>query len=187
MKKTDNGDLSAKINLRKYFLDKYHQGKFSVFECCQGEQKIWGKLKKLYLCDVWGVDLKPKKGRLKLDSERYLAKSGWQEDVIDIDTYGSPWDHFFAMLPNVSKPVTCFLTIGNTGLTKLSPNSHGAKHIKFPSNTPPSLVGKVMSENDVSLLLPRCYDYAIIVAEALRCRSSSSNAVYIGLRLQPSK
>lgn len=41
-----------------------------------------------------------------------LTQPGWQADILDLDTYGSPWKHYNAMLPNLSGPLTVFLTIG---------------------------------------------------------------------------
>jgi hypothetical protein len=56
--------------------------------------------------------VKPKKGRLKIDSRRVVCQEGLRANVIDIDTYGMPWDHWCGLLPNVSEPTTVFLTIG---------------------------------------------------------------------------
>lgn len=125
--KTDNHNPAAKLALRRYFLRKYHAGeRFSVLDCCQGSGLLWGELRREFSdCDYWGVDLKPKSGRLKIDSVRILAQPGWTQNVIDIDTYGSPFKHWAAMLPNVTRPLTVFLTfcVTNRGvaLTELEP------------------------------------------------------------------
>ena len=58
------------------------------------------------------MDVKPKAGRLKVDSVRILCQPGWPQNVVDIDTYGSPWRHWLAMLPRVSRPMSVFLTVG---------------------------------------------------------------------------
>lgn len=112
MVKIDNHNAHAKLELRRYFLRKY-PGPHHVLDCCQGEAVLWNRLREEFAIDsYWGVDLKRKKGRLKIDSTRILAQPGWIQNVIDIDTYGSPWKHWQAMLPNVSRPTTVFLTIG---------------------------------------------------------------------------
>ncbi|HZU48538.1 MAG TPA: hypothetical protein VFA16_15010, partial [Mycobacterium sp.] len=92
--KTDNGNLEAKLGLRRHFLRRYHmENKPMVLDCCQGDGIIWRKLRQEFECDYWGVDVKPKRGRLSIDSVRILAQPGWPHDVLDIDTYGSPWRH----------------------------------------------------------------------------------------------
>lgn len=114
MAKTDNSNLQAKLDLWKYFLRKYGSAApIRVLDCCQGSGVIWNRLAAEFSIEsYWGVDLKPKAGRLKIRSERILAQAGWTENVIDIDTYGSPWKHWESLLPNVRQAVTVFLTIG---------------------------------------------------------------------------
>jgi len=114
-KKIDNHDLRAKLELRRHFLRKYHGdgSPIHVLDCCQGDGLLWKQLRKEFpVASHWGPDLKTKKGRLKLDSVRVLGQSGWPQNVIDIDTYGSPWKHWSAMLPNVVRPITVFMTDG---------------------------------------------------------------------------
>ena len=62
------------------------------------------------------MDVKPARGRVKVDSERILAMPGWDFDVIDIDTYGMPWGHWIAAVRNAKAAVTVFLTVGNVTL-----------------------------------------------------------------------
>lgn len=113
--KTDNHSPDAKLELRRYFLRKYHAGDGAahVMDCFQGGGKIWTKLQSEFtLGSYWGIDLKPRKGRLKLDSCRVLEQPGWTQNVIDLDAYGSPWKHFQAVARNAPHSVTVFLTIG---------------------------------------------------------------------------
>jgi hypothetical protein len=112
--KSDHTHLKAKLDLRRYFLRKYHRrGAIRVLDCCQGDGVLWARLRREFtLASYWGLDVKPKRARLKVDSMRVLAQSGWSENVIDVDTYGSPWGHWLALLPNVKRPTTVFLTDG---------------------------------------------------------------------------
>lgn len=109
MKKTDNTNLPAKLDLRRRFLRKYHaEDPANVLDCCQGDGVIWKTLRREFtIAGYWGVDTKRKPGRLRLDSSRILAQAGWLQNVVDIDTYGSPWRHWLAMLPNVKRPGPC--------------------------------------------------------------------------------
>lgn len=113
--KTDNHNPAAKLLLRRHFLTKYHAGKRPrVLDCFQGSGLLWLKLSREFeLGSYWGVDLKPKKGRLKIDSSRILEQRGWEADVVDLDAYGSPWTHWRNLVRTFSgESVTVFLTIG---------------------------------------------------------------------------
>lgn len=112
--KTDNAHLESKLRLRRHLLTRFHsQGDVRVFDCCQGSGVIWRTLRRDFaVASYWGVDVKPKKGRLKIDSRRVVCQPGLRVNVVDIDTYGMPWDHWCGLLPHVSEPTTVFLTIG---------------------------------------------------------------------------
>ena len=186
MGKTDNHSPHAKLDLRRYFLRRYHTDPPHVLDCCQGGGIMWGTLRKEFpVASYWGLDLKPKKGRLKLDSVRVLQQPGWPQDVVDIDTYGSPWKHWMAMLPNVRRPTTVFLTIGNQNQTATSPNSHGADVLfHFPPSTPPTLAGVVARRFDVTRGLTRSCEHGLILVEAVEA-VSTGNARYVGVHLVP--
>lgn len=115
----DNHNLRSKLALRQRFLRKYHAGsRFSVLDCCEGSGRIWRYLRKEFPCDVMGVDLKPAKGRLRLDSRRILELDWLSFDVVDIDTYGSPWGHWLNLLESLTQPATVFLTWGAVELAR---------------------------------------------------------------------
>lgn len=64
------------------------------------------------IAQYWGVDVTPKSGRLKIDSVRILGQPGLEQNVIDIDTYGSPWKYWFALTRNAHASLTVFPTSG---------------------------------------------------------------------------
>lgn len=185
--KTDNGNLMGKLALRRYFLHKYHNGGGTparVMDCCQGSAVLWSRLRAEFKVEsYWGLDVKPKKGRLQIDSVRVLAQAGWTENVIDIDTYGSPWKHWVALLPNVRRPLVVFLTIGQwqigTDRTILDALGIGTLPI------PPGIAVK-LHEMSVSYCLTKTCAYRIILTEAKEV-VSFGNARYLGLRLEPQK
>jgi len=194
-KKTDNsvGGLQRKVELRRYFLQKYHTKKLpKVLDCCQGEGLVWKEIRKEFeLGSYWGVDIKKKKGRLKLESERILQQSGWDEDVIDVDTYGSPLKHYESMLPNVTKPMTVFLTFGfNVGFDGIS--------IKLPTIALEAigfgrLVRRIPTSFHIHLWelsmrysLFRCRAFGLKMVEIGMVKAGmGNNSRYVGLRLQP--
>jgi ubiquinone/menaquinone biosynthesis C-methylase UbiE len=88
-KKTDTHDPRAKLDLRRHFLEKYHaDGTARVLDCCMGSGFIWREIRKEWpVAEYLGLDAKPKKGRLKIDSARYLEAGGWSHDVIDVERH----------------------------------------------------------------------------------------------------
>ncbi len=185
--KTDNSHLEAKLKLRRYFLNKYHaDGDVRVFDCCQGSGIIWEKLRGEYQVQTyWGVDLKPKKGRVVVDSARVL-QCGLTENVVDIDTYGSPWKHYFNFSKTIAKPVTVFLTwgivrIGGGNLCKETMKANGWS--KFTLKAPKALFVK-LEQNTLSYLLSSGCKNGNMIIEAKRM-AVEGNAIYIGLRILP--
>ena len=186
--KVDNKDPTAKLDLRRYFLRKYHaDGTANVLDCCQGSALLWRKLRSEFdIRSYWGMDLKPKKGRLKLDSRKLLAQRGWSQNVVDIDTYGSPWSHWQGVMENAIGPCSIFLTIGNQANTAISPNAHGfGLMFRLPESTPEMIKGKIARQVDVQFFLGNAGKYGTIVEakEAL----SSGTARYIGVRFVPKR
>jgi hypothetical protein len=182
-----NKDPEAKLALRRHFLDKYHADQPPrVFDCCQGNALLWTQLRKEYdVASYWGVDLEPKKGRLKINSIRVLNQPGWAYDVIDVDTFGSPWDHYDAILRNLKRPATVFLTIGREGGGRiLHSNAFGGKYLKLPARTPDLLKVRVAIES-VDKLIWRCTEFGLHPEEACMAVSDAS-AGYYGVRLVPS-
>jgi len=184
-KKIDNSNLEAKLELRRHFLRKYHaDDPPHVLDCCQGSGVLWEQLRKEFaVASYWGVDLKRRKGRLKLDSARILAQPGWPQTVVDVDTYGSPWKHWEAMLPNIQQPTTVFLTIGQW---QMGTDRHILTALGLRGITIPPGIARKLHGLSVSYCLARTCVYDIIIVEAVEA-VSTGNARYIGLRLESGK
>lgn len=187
MVKTDNHNPKVKLDLRRYFLKKYHTEKPPrVFDCCQGGGVMWTTLKNEFVIEnYWGVDLKPQKGRLKIDSVRILQQ-GISENVIDVDTYGAPWKHWLAIVASVKQPTTVFLTIGKVILAAggRSLSKDESRLIGLPPSSPPGF-GPSVLYLCVDAMLAKAKQFATIV-EAVEA-VSTGNARYIGVRLEPIK
>lgn len=189
--KTDNHDPAAKLKLRRFFLSRFHSdAPAHVLDCCQGDGLLWNSLfREFTVASYWGIDVKPKPGRVRLDSARVLAQPGWPQNVIDIDTYGSPWKHWEAMLPNVVRPVTVFLTIGqltqgvvgSLGDLPLVYMGLGSLAKKLPSGFHSTWM---LRTRCVPYALRRAVDFGINVIEAVEAVSTGS-VRYIGVRLEP--
>jgi hypothetical protein len=182
--KTDNSDLRAKLELRRHFLRKYHSDDPpQVLDCCQGSGLLWNQLRQEFpIAGYWGLDLKKRKGRLRLNSVRVLQQAGWPQNVVDIDTYGAPWKHWMALLPHVERAVTVFLTIGQwqMGTDRLILDAVGASRLRLS----PGIACK-LHRLATSYLLTMAYDYGIRLREAVEA-VSTGHARYLGVRLEPS-
>jgi len=185
-KKTDNHDPSAKLCLRHYFMRKYHRdGSARVLDCCMGSGFLWRELRRSHqVKEYLGLDVKPKKGRLKIDSARYLEAGGWAHDVIDIDSYGSPWRHWFGVLRFSPDVCTCFLTIGLVRMAGGGAMQDEAKRAMGIAGmqVPQGIVGSLHGIS-FRYCLAACTDYGMEITEALEAESKG-NARYIGIRLK---
>lgn len=192
-RKTDNSSPAAKLALRRMFLKKYHaDDPPDVLDCCQGEGRIWKQLRLdgFEVASYWGVDLKPQRGRLRIDSIKILSQRGWTQNVIDIDTYGSPWKHYLAMLPRVKHPVTVFLTIGVGGPGRIRVGREELDAMGLPDGVK-SMSGAIthpLLDHAIHCSLTRAYAYGLEIVEALEVYEpplSKWRTRYYGVRLEP--
>lgn len=183
----DNGKLGAKLALRRHFLRRYHaDGDLRVFDACQGSGVIWTKLREEFsVRTYWGVDLKKKEGRLQADSAEILSR-GLDENVIDVDVYGSPWAHWEALLRTTKAPRTVFLTIGEFGvrqrpLTRVEARLLGIDG--FFHRMPERMKLRIARTSTLRLIsMAETSGLRLVeVSEADRGRT----ARYIGVRLEP--
>ena len=68
-------------------------------DCCAGDRVIWGTIMSEYHnIEYVGFDLKKgKRKAFRIDSARILENPSCY-DIVDIDTYGEPWQHYFNLL-----------------------------------------------------------------------------------------
>lgn len=178
----DNKGLAEKIALRMHFLQRYHEADAKVFDCCQGAGLVWKNIRlEVAVKSYWGVDLKPRKGKLTLNSIGVLSRK-LSDNVIDIDTYGEPWEHWLTMLRNVNQPTTVFLTW--TSLCEMG-MSNRVKQFVFGGQLqmPPSLYGKLWDYANAYLLTaPERHGLEIV-----ECMESvnKTQSRYIGIHIRP--
>lgn len=191
-RKTDNANMPFKLGIRRYFLDKYHQLDLpNVFDACQGDRLLWSNLEREYeLAGYWGVDKRFRRGRIKIDSRRILEQSGWPQNVIDIDVYGGPWGHWFALLPNVERPTTVFLTMGTAGknghmtrLERVALDALGMGTIQ--SITRITVLNRPLIPMSIPYCLAAARNYGLEIVEAAEASVTDYEyrTRYIGVRL----
>jgi len=181
IKKTDNHNLKAKLNLRRSFLSELHADKpFSVVDCFSGaEEAIWTQLRKEFnVGEYLALDIKAKPNRLKIDSLRYLRTQTWTHDVIDLDAYGSPWRHWHEVLKR-GLSCTVFLTVGSKGFRMQQTEALQILGITFqvPGGLHAGLEKMVIWAN-LGLALDN-----FTVERAAQAENPGGNALYFGLRL----
>lgn len=180
--KTDNHNLAAKVELRRRMLAG--RADFSVMDCFSGEaEAIWSVLRKEFrVAEYLALDIKRKKGRLAIDSLKILKGQRWEHDVIDLDAYGSPWEHWGEVLKSTRhQEITIFLTIGTSMLGSLS--RWALKSLGVPENTPVGM-HRQLSEKCVSSCLSKLYNYGWMVASAHEALNPGGNARYMGVTLK---
>lgn len=188
-RKTDNHNPSGKLKLRRYFLEKYHPANTAkVLDCCMGTGFLWNILAGEYkLSSYLGLDTKYKKGRLRIDSSRYLMAGDWDHNVIDVDTYGMPWKHWAKLLKTARGDLTVFLTIGFIrmgGGGNLSKEQKLAMGIDKLKNIPVSLAAR-LNRLSVQCCLALCLERFEVI-ECLEAENHGS-ARYFGIRLEEKK
>lgn len=187
--KTDNAKLRPKLTLRRHFLGRYHSdGSGRVLDCCQGGGVLWSILRREFtVASYWGVDLKPKPGRLKIDSVKILSQPGWTQNIIDIDTYGSPWTHYTSLLPHVTAPTTVFATIG---LVRVMGGGSFSSADLDPLGLGPirklAPIGLIadLAESITMYAIHQAWDHGLRIVELAEA-PRSARARYIGIRLEP--
>jgi len=177
----DNSHFDIKLDIRKKYLNKY--GGNAVLDCCQGDMRLWGELRKEYPnLKYMGVDLKPKRGRHKVDSARLLKIEGIVWDVVDIDTYGNPFDHYQNLCTTLNHECTVFLTYG-TSVGGLTQTSNAQKSmIGLPRKTPTVLAYKAVKKY-IDICIHSCRRYGIIPSDIIEVKPSDT-VCYYAMRLK---
>lgn len=178
----DNKSLAEKVAVRLHFVRKYHSDDARVFDCCQGAGLVWKNVKEsVELKSYWGVDLKPRSGKISMNSLEVLGRK-LRDNVIDVDTYGEPWEHWLKMLPNITQPTSVFLTWTSLCMMGMS---NVVKQYVFGGQLqmPPTLYGKLWGYANACLLTaPERHGLEIVECMEPICKSPSR---YIGIHLRP--
>ncbi len=182
--KTDNTRLADKIALRRWFLQKYHAERVPVvWDCCQGQRRIWDALRREFRVAYQGADRSPRRaGGIKLESTRLFDLPGWRCDVVDIDTYGEPWRHYEKVCRTASAALTCFLTVGQVRVGGGRCSEYVFRALGLPDGTPHSLASEIAGEAIEILIWFPLGRLRLVDCREMPIRG---RARYFGLRLEP--
>lgn len=126
--KTDNAHFQQKADMRQAFLEALNLPAVNVLDLCAGASKLWTHLSdKLNVERYLPCDRAPR-SPLVIKGEAYQLVQSIDLapfNVIDIDTYGEPWEVTEQLLPRLTREVVIFLTHGHLG--KSFTASHAAK------------------------------------------------------------
>lgn len=185
--KTDNHNLETKLALRRHFLETYHRAEPPrVLDCFQGAGVLWGVLRREFqIRSYWGVDVKPKAGRLRIDSVRILEQRGWVADVVDLDCYGSPWKYWRHLVRTFEgDSVTVLLTHGRVlvGGGKADRTVLDMMGCRFHALKMPDCIGDMIGKHALGFAIGAARDAGLRAVE-VREAFPQYRARYIGIRL----
>ena len=179
----DNSNLLAKLDLRRYMMHKYHAAEPPrVIDCCAGDGVLWRHLRSEFrVRSYWPIDVKPAPGRLAFDSARILTLRGWAADLVDVDTYGSPWAHWCALLPNVPGPLSIVLTEGDViaGQGREIANALGLGRLR-----PPITLVHRLRDLGRGALIAQANDHGLRIVEAVQTVTAGKHT-YMAVRVEP--
>lgn len=123
--RTDNRDLRLKLAIRRWTIAAAGLGPdLRVLDLCAGEGHIWQVLRKEYrLSSYTPCDRNPRMpGTIKGDAERLVESFDLSLfDVIDVDTWGSPWEIWLRLSGRVRQRTAILLTHGTRGVAGSGP------------------------------------------------------------------
>jgi hypothetical protein len=178
--KTDNHNLAAKIALRRRLLSS--AGEYRVLDCFSGSEAIWQPLRVEYqIRDYLALDIKQKRGRLKLDSARFVRECPGDFNVVDLDAYGSPFDQFESVIA-WRRRLIVFLTIGAVGMKAQSKTA--LRIAGLPATTPIGMHAQLHDHiTESCLTLPLQKNFRI--RQSFEALNPGGSARYIGLEIAP--
>ena len=119
VKKVDNESLATKVALRRWLLGRLGITEAYVLDTCSGLGKIWDAMAEHVEVRQWTrCDKKPRRdGTLQIEAAEALRRLPLDAfNVVDIDTYGEPWEPYLVLLSRLSRPTAVFLTEGVLGV-----------------------------------------------------------------------
>lgn len=124
----ETSNLAGKLEIRRRLLSAFPKGRpITVLDCCAGERgEIWKRLRREFPGKIkyMGLDRKTVgRGVVPFDSARWLREVAWSADVVDIDTYGEPWELYRAAVDRGLERLVVFLTYGFNSRGCLGPMS----------------------------------------------------------------
>jgi hypothetical protein len=115
--KTDNRRLDLKLQLRRMVLEYLDLRQVAVLDLCAGSGEVWRSMRQFVKVGEYvPVDISPRMpGTLHGDvmDPRFLSAFDLSRfSVVDIDTYGEPWQPWRHVFERLTRRTAVFLTHG---------------------------------------------------------------------------
>lgn len=124
MIKTNNSNLNLKVDLRRTVLKPAGLKRLRVLDLFAGGGEIWNRLRKEFRIESYmPCDIKPQMpGTLKANVTPLFveAVAGDNINVVDVDTYGEPWEIWASVANRIRQPAAIYLTHGVVGMGQTS-------------------------------------------------------------------
>jgi hypothetical protein len=189
----DNQAPASKLAIRQWALEAAGFKRLRVLDLCSGEGHIWREMKErgARVDEYVPVDRAPRQGgtiKGNIGEGMVEALNVPNFNVIDVDTYGSPWEIWSFIAKRITGRTAAFLTDGAAGsmtcggvLTKFARSAMG-----IPAEW------KIPNSNEVRLFAPpyalyaSCMPVNIVSGGRIRVDGRWGQAViYYGLVVEP--
>lgn len=124
MRKTNNSNLELKVDLRRTVLKAAGFKDLRILNLYAGGGEIWTPLRsEFHFASYMPCDLKPQMpGTLKANVTPLFVEAiaGGNFNVVDIDTYGEPWEIWASVAKRIKYRTAIFLTHGVVGMGQTS-------------------------------------------------------------------
>lgn len=184
--KTDNRNLRQKVDLRAEIC--VHLGEpLRILDLFSGEGRIWASMRArdFKVASYTPVDEKPRQPgaiKMKVDARTVKAFKPENFNVIDIDSYGEPWDVFGAVLPQIKTQTAVFLTYGHVGIGNIGIS----KFLRESCGIPPEW--DIPTDKSLARFLGQlCLRRALAGRKFLCLSVENENVGYYGILITPSK
>jgi len=185
-RQTDNSHLAVKLEIRRRICGALGEP-LAVLDCCAAAGVIWRRLRaELPVERYVPIDRKPDRAAvpetLRLDSRAALERMDLAAfNVVDVDTYGEPWDHWLTACRRIARRTAVFLTHGFVSVAGGNVSRTVRRELGIPAAWPIP-IGPALAKLSASFLLSRGCKSARL-RSALRW--TSSRVDYYGLILEP--
>lgn len=163
-KQTENSNLPLKLLIRKKIINEAKFDQLHIIDCCTAKEMIWENLKKHYdISSYLPFDIKPQlPGTIKMDSKEALRQMSLSDyNVIDIDTFGEPWEHFYEIINKINQKTAVFLTYGRVKVGGGNISNFAKKIIGIPLDWKIPITDEIV-EIFISILFTTISEYVTI-------------------------
>lgn len=124
MIKTNNSNLSLKVDLRRQVLKAGQFKTLRVLDLFAGKGEIWAQLRQEFKVESYmPCDVRPQMpGTLKANVTPLFVEAIASDkiNVVDVDTYGEPWEIWASVANRIRQPAAVFLTHGVVAMGQTS-------------------------------------------------------------------